>query len=241
MTTMDLLHYAAQINKEGASCLAAGNSLAAFGYFMNSLEVLLVGIPQGRYILTSSPGLVSAASAVLTQPISYIHLLEEIPFCPGPTTTPKTLEPHIFCKAFVFQPNDDCGRYLTVRIRTYIAILCFNLATTVHQKGIGRSNCERELKAALELYDVAFDLLIQKEIREDDWANNINLAALNNMAQIHYELSEFTKAIRVLDLQKDLLRIIFDNKRPHNFSESEMELFILNTHLLRTPSSASAA
>lgn len=268
----DLLQYAAQLNEGGASCLASGNHCAAFEYFRNTLELLLLYNAHGSVILASSPFLHAAALSLLSEPIAYHNILlsERVSNADNCSIVNSQQQEqqqqqltshnkvstnrHLFTKAFVFQPKEDLTRDDHVRVRTYIAILFFNMATTIHQtraysgddEDDNGANCsngdELALQVALQLYNVGFDLLIQEESScMDDWATNINLAALNNMSQCHYALSDFAKASRILDLQKSLLQIIFTNKRPHNFSEQEMELFVLNTHLLKTPTAASAA
>ncbi|CAB9514839.1 expressed unknown protein [Seminavis robusta] len=241
---MDLLQYCADLNKEGAAMLAADNSFAAFEYFRNALQIVVLGIPNGNEILKSCPALGKASSSLLLEPTTFHWLL----WSPQTMNQPPH-DPHrstnTFNKAFVFQPNEDGERELDLRIRTYIALIIFNVAATIHQRSAAlprEQQCDQALTVALELYDVGFDLLIQEEsCCVDDWSTNISLAILNNMAEVHWTLSDFNKASRVLELQKSLLEILFSNKRPHNFSDQEMEVFILNTHLLQAPSGAGAA
>ena len=122
-------------------------------------------------------------------------------------------------------------------------MILFNLATTIHQRtAFLQRHVDQALHFALELYDVGFDILIQDETEEvDDMSNSMSLAILNNMAEVHWALSDFAKASRVLELQKDLLDILISSKRPVSFSEQEMELLILNTHVLQAPAGAAAA
>lgn len=235
---MDLtLQYAASLNSQGASSLSDGNSLAAFEYFRNALEVIVLGIPYGTRILRGSPELAKASNSLLLEPHMFHCLLL--------TTDCANIQPpqrcsHVFSKAFEFQPRDD-QRELALQIRSNIAIIFFNLAATIHQRALVQRHGDQALNVALELYDVGFDLLIQEEICCDDCSNNISLAILNNMAEVHWALSDFSRASRVLELQKGLLDIIFSNRRPHGFSEQEMEIFILNTELLQAPVGAAAA
>jgi hypothetical protein len=250
---MDLLEFCANLNKEGAALLASNNSLPAFEHFRGALQILVQSIPHGNMILNSCPTLSHACRSLLQQPLPYHWLLLSMDnpsiMMPANTITVRPDEGdndqqknnHIFGKAFVFQPQQDQERPLELRVRTYIALTFFNLAATIHRRSASQ-RFDRALKVALELYDVGFDVLIQEEsCCIDDWATNISLAILNNMAEVHWSLSDFAKANRVLELQKGLLDIIFSNKRPHNFSDQEMETFILNTHLLRAPSGAAAA
>jgi hypothetical protein len=244
---MDRLQFSANLNKEGAALLASNNSLLAFEHFRSALQILVLDIEQGNRILNSCPTLAKSCKPLLVEPRSY-HWLLDTPSLMPPNTTPvrpdvdvQQKNDHIYSKAFVFRPDEDRERSLDLRIRTYIALIFFNLAATIH-RGSTSGQCGNALKGALELYDVGFDVLIQEEsCCGDDWAANISLAILNNMAGVHWTLSDFAKASRVLELQKGLLEIMLTNKRPRSFSDQEMETFFLNTHLLQAPSGAAAA
>ena len=286
---MDFLQFAAQLNQEGAACLAAAvtssgsdvinnksavAAAAAFEYFRNALEVMLFGVPDGKELLANNPEFAQGVKPLFVQTQRYRNLLwTNTTNSAACATNDAVHPPHgraeqaaetntrssttttcIFRKAFIFQPGEDRDRLLSVRIRTYLAMILFNLAMTIHQTSTtnhdqnlttdgGRGKQETgALMMALELYDAGFDLLLQDEhCCADDWSTNISLAILNNVAQVHWALSDFAKASRVLELQKGLLDIIVSNQRPHTFSDQEMELFVLNTHLLQAPSGAAAA
>lgn len=198
-----------------------------------------MGTPQANQVLSGCPA-AKLAKSLLLQPRMFHCLLWSDRS--SPSQTRNSSDPHIFRKAFVFHPRDD-EREPALQIRTCLAMLLFNLATTIHQRGTSmQRHMDQALNIALELYDVAFDILLQEECCcLDDWSNNISLAILNNMAEVHWTLSDYNKVTRVLELQKGLLDIIISSKRPTNFSEQEMETFILNTQLLQAPAGAAAA
>lgn len=235
---MDYLLYASFLNEEGASAVSANNTAEAFQFFCNALEVLLVGVPHGTEIMGNCPDVAKAASSLLEDSHQY-HALLSVDI-----GEPEQAAPRSFRKPFVFRPNEDSDRDMALKTRTYISMVFYNLASTFQKTGDSthRYSSEQALTIALKLYDVGFDLLIQEErCCVDDCSTNISLAILNNMAEAHWTLCDFDRASRVLELQKGLLDIIVSNKRSHSFSEEELELFIMNTHLLQAPSGAAAA
>ena len=228
-----LLVQAAELCKQGA--LSKDTPLVAFEYFRNAMGLLLTKA-DAEIIPPTSPTLFRAINSLLHHPRLYHCMLWN-----ANVSSPHD-SPCIFSRAFVFRPHEDSNCPLALRIRVYIAMLFFNLAQTIHTCRDSLRYPEYALRVALEMYDVGFDLLLEDEAcSNDDWATNISLALLNNSAEIHWALSNFAKARRVMDLQKNLLEIIQSNMRATSYSEKEIEIFIMNTHLLQAPSGAAAA
>jgi len=159
------------------------------------------------------------------------------------------IDPCIVDKSFEFHPDEDKDISPAQQIRIYMGMLFFNLASTIHLSVDSLRYPEYALRVALELYEVGFDLLLQvddeglfsNDSNNNDWPADISLAILTNMAEIHWTLSEFAKAARLMELQQSLLEIVESNVRQSCYSEQELEAFAMNIHLMRTPSGAAVA
>lgn len=228
-----ILVQAASLCEQGA--LHEHTPSVAFDCFRKALGLLL---SKSEIMTSASPTLLRAIGSLMHAPQMYHGMLWT-----SNTSTLHRVSPCVYSRAFLLRPREvdyDCP--LDLQIRIYIAMLFFNLATTIHTTCDSLSYPEYAMRVALELYDVGFDLLLDDEAcSTDDCATNVSLAMLNNSADIHWRLSNYTKAYRVMELQKQLLEIMQTNMRDTGYSEKEIEVFIMNTQLLQAPSGAPAA
>lgn len=213
---------AAQLNNHGVKLLADRNSQAAMAAFQNALA----GIKE----------MVNEPSNVMDQ---------EKLFCQGDgqrfiSESPVILQALQTEQSFVYNRPllieeiimiDDLDSTLAL----LSAAILFNLALCCHQ--IGRAGQEKALKRASVLYRMSLQLLQNCEANE--CTSVICLLALNNRAQIHYELCDYSQSGHCL---KQVSKIMHDDIRLHEtLNAADLEGLLLNVMLQDPPSAARAA
>lgn len=133
---------------------------------------------------------------------------------------------YLYSNAFVFEASMEAD------IAFCSGLILFNLALAFHQKGI-QSGQEARLRKALSLYDLATQLI--SEISASTGA--LLLAALNNSAQVQFELGDYHVACETLELlQGEAMHV------PSGILEQEhIDQFFLNVALTRPPTTAASA
>lgn len=138
---------------------------------------------------------------------------------------------YAFSKALVFEPSSEIDLSFTN------AILLFNMALTFHQRGSYAGETSKLCKAQ-SLYKLSCDLI--NEISSCSGA--LLLAAMNNQAQIHFELGNYAQAIDVLGaMGREANEICLAESPSSPFTQEHFDQFYLNIAVTRPPIAAACA
>ncbi|GKY95789.1 hypothetical protein MPSEU_000539600 [Mayamaea pseudoterrestris] len=213
---------ASELNNHGINLLVAGHSQEA----MNTFQSALSGIKE--IVSDQDPSLHSDTSMSVAPTQRFIS---ESPLI---LHTLHTDQSFVYNRPLVIDEIvsiDDLDSTLAL----LSAAILFNLALVCHQ--IGREGQEKALKRASVLYRMSLQLLQNCEANE--CTTVICLLALNNRAQIHYELCDYSQSGHCL---KQISKIMHDDVRLHeSLNAADLEGLLLNVMLQDPPSAARAA
>ena len=117
------------------------------------------------------------------------------------------------------------------------SIILFNLALAFHQRGI-MCGQEVKLRKALSMYDLCLQLIIELS----PCSAALLLAALNNSAQIHFELADYQCASETLDaLYGESAHVFLSECPPALLEQYHIDQFLLNVSLAKPPTTAACA
>lgn len=133
---------------------------------------------------------------------------------------------YLYSSGFVFEAGVE------VDIAFCNAVILFNLALAFHQRGIQHGQ-EARLRKAVSFYDLSTQLI--SELSASSGA--LLLAALNNSAQIQFELGQYDVACETLEL----LQGEAVNVPPGVLEQEDVDQFFLNAALTRPPTVAACA
>lgn len=226
---------AADLNNRGAALLASGQSGQARATFGATLDIITQAVIQdGDGNRGDSSSSESSANFSNYEPLqSQLQAVPRLSQRAG-TVPPKLRngEPFIYNQALVFAPTIDINQ---CSLPFYTAVVLFNAALTFHlREGPPEAI---SLRLASNLYDMV--LLNLKKNSASLRCANILVAALNNKAQILYQLKDYEAAGR---LWSDVWANIFDTEKRPCFDQSELDGFLYNILcLLNEPLHASSA
>ena len=209
MTTM-MLKEAADSNQQGANMIAVGNYEAAFRLLAQAagqLRDMVTGEEQGEGSESWSNLLVSMGCKLPVLSRSDFHIFNrdfQFYVLPGQDMPPLTREQQRFC----------------------IAIVMFNMGLGRHgqAKKTGRAI---HLTKALSLYSMGLEMLRDIYL-PSECTNLLTIGALNNMAEICYELGDIQRAKRLLKAAAPLLRSLSES----TVSKDQVEECYLNSLVL---------
>lgn len=226
-----LIRDAAYWNREGATRLITGELDVAADRLMDALETL------------------SLAGGFLTTPsIATAYASRSFPFDKEPASP---LRSHQYTQPHPIPPPDDCddGSFFVysnpfifhpvmVESPEYAtncaAVVLFNLGLAMHQRG--RRADSLALYRARSLYDMSLALVSTMSCQAA--CANLNVAATNNKADVHFEVSDVGQA---KDALHTLLGILGTKSNPPPFGEGEIEKFYMNILHLNGSTLAGAA
>ena len=229
-----LIRDGAYWNREGATQLITGNLDTAIDRLMDGLETLsLAGgfhaspAIANAYATRSFPFDRQSPSSPLRS-LAFQHPLP--PQLPSNDCDDGSF--FVYSNPFIFHPvTVDTPEYAT----NCTAVVLFNLALAWHQRG--RRADSRALYRARSLYEMSLALVASMSCREA--CANLNVAATNNKAHVHFEVSDVGDAKNTLHA---LLTILGTNKSsPPPFGELEIEKFYMNILHLNGSTLAGAA
>ena len=117
------------------------------------------------------------------------------------------------------------------------AALLFNMALTVHQRGLQPGESDK-LAKALRLYNLAIQLATTLGLR----AGMLVTASLNNQASIHFSLGEYSSSQEYLKLVPDAANAALSAAQPQSLvDQAAMEEIFLNVSIIQTPTAAPCA
>jgi hypothetical protein len=216
---------ASELNNHGINLLFSDHPQEA----MNAFQGALAGIKE--IVSDEGPHLDSESSSMSMSPAD--SLIRE---------SPKRLHALQNDQSFIYNRplvidntvDVDCGD-LDATLALLSATILFNLALCCHN--IGRSGQEKALKRASVLYRMSLQLL--QNCEASDCTTIICLLALNNRAQIHYELCDYSQSVHCL---KQISKIMHDDVHLHeSLNAADLEGLLLNVMLQEPPSAARAA
>lgn len=227
-----LIRDAAYWNREGATHLINGNLDAAVDRLMDALETLSL-----------------AGGLLPSLPIAVAYASRSFPF---DKDAPSPASPHpsqqfpplssissdcddgsffVYSNPFIFHPIlVDTPEYAT----NCAAVVLFNLGLALHQRG--RRAHSRALYRSRSLYDMSLTLVSTMSCQAA--CANLSVAATNNKAHVHFEVSDVGDAKNTLHA---LLNILGTKDSPPPFGETEIEKFYMNILHLNGSTLAGAA
>lgn len=226
-----LIRDAAYWNREGATRLITGELDVAVDRLMDALETLSL-----------------AGGFRPTPTIAAAYASRSFPFDKEP---PNPLRSRLIRQSLAVPPSNDCddGSFF-VYSNPFIfhpvmlespeyatncaAVVLFNLGLAMHQRG-RRAN-SRALYRARSLYDMSLTLVSTMSCQAA--CANLNVAATNNKADVHFEVSDVGDA---KDTLHTLLSILGTKSNPPPFGEVEIEKFYMNILHLNGSTLAGAA
>jgi tetratricopeptide (TPR) repeat protein len=213
---------ASELNSRGIQFLVEGHSQDA----MNAFQSALAGIKE---IVSDDNANFDSEGSMSVSPTQ--RFISESPLIIESLQTDQSF---VYNRALVIEEIvsfDDLDSTLAL----LSAAILFNLALVCHQSG--RSGQEKALKRASVLYRMSLQLLQNCEANE--CTTVICLLALNNRAQIHYELCDYSQSGHCL---KQISKIMHDDLRLHeSLNAADLEGLLLNVMLQDPPSAARAA
>jgi hypothetical protein len=215
---------ASELNNHGIKLLVAGHSQEAMNSFQNALAGIkeVVSDQNPRFDCEASMSLAPTQRLISESPLILQALQTDQSFV---YNRPLVIE-EVTAVAI-----DDLDSTLAL----LSAAILFNLALCCHQ--VGGAGQEKALKRASVLYRMSLQLLQNCEANE--CTTVICLLALNNRAQIHYELCDYSQSGHCL---KQISKIMHDDIRLHeSLNAADLEGLLLNVMLQDPPSAARAA
>jgi tetratricopeptide (TPR) repeat protein len=140
---------------------------------------------------------------------------------------------YVFHRAFLLDWSQSMGTDLCFSN----AAIVFNLALAFHQSG--KAGCrEDQLRRAAHFYGLAISLVANPS----SIPGGLVFVALNNLAQIHYELLlEYDEALQLLDRAHELAGEIFDASAEACFGIDPFDEILLNIKCIQAPNTAPSA
>jgi hypothetical protein len=220
---MNSIKYACSLNNQGVDLLVSGNSLSALKSLQRAWTLL-----QG------------ASNEVKTTSCSEMTLPNEeatLPFCESPATIPGLEGMAFYLYDHGIMITGTANGESKEMLSLYNTIVLFNLALLVHREArLGRP---KSLKKAALLYKMTLERLLSSPMPDDMSATMLTLFALNNKAQIHYDLCEYLQSV---DCMEAISKIMGDVHGVHcTLGPEDVEGLMLNVMLLNVPTAARAA
>jgi hypothetical protein len=120
-------------------------------------------------------------------------------------------------------------------LRTASMAVLFNMATVIHRCGSHTGNSYMHLRA-ISIYEMALQI---QQANDDDASLLLQCLALNNLAHLYFERSEFHKSFHCLVIMKDALQT--NDRLDHYLSDFDASEIRVNVYHRRFPSTAHAA
>ncbi|CAB9527204.1 expressed unknown protein [Seminavis robusta] len=203
----------ATLNNDGVAWMLMGNSeeaIVSFKHALTAMKTSLVRIPQ---------------SAVSDPRSSTLYSSVDIPVCVD--------KYFLYSRVWVFPSYD--GTIAEQDYPLFSSMILFNIALVHHIRALEGSN-EQALRDALFFYTVS--LRIQASVQpylQKRVIAPIKLAALNNLAIIHYEQGEARKAHAILGEARALLSpsVVLVDGGDDKFNQDDFDGITLNAVMMK--------
>ena len=214
------------MNTAGVHALALGNAPVAHQSFRQALETLSCAASLCSQELAPVEGIDSAKSNSW-QPTGLSH-------CPVLGLENEGF--YVCNSALLYNFQDFIINDATIAMCCHSTM--FNMALTLHQRGI-ELGVRSSLLSAGRLYEQC--LKISSDLAETNGdAHVIKMATLNNVAQLHYSLGDYTSAIETLEAVRALLPDT-DVTSPAMTNMLQMDDLFLNILVTSAPTTAPCA
>lgn len=225
-----LIRDAALWNREGATLLLNGDLDSAIDRLRNALET----IEHAGGLLPSAEVKSTFASRSFpfdTEPRLRSKSISQMPSLSTRNDDCEDGSFFVYSSPFVFYPiAEDTPEYAT----NCAAVILFNLALAMHQRG--RLADSRALYRARSLYSMSLTLVGTMSFQAA--CANLNVAATNNMAHVHFEVADVGEG---KDTLHNLMNILGAGSGPPPFGDAEIEKFYMNILHLNSSTMAGAA
>ena len=238
---MEAFHQACALNNMGVSLFESGERYKCVAAFQRGLTAM----KQAALPLDKSPGQDRMAC---TYPLEEGTASQEVLFpandCIYQSSSCDTDSSFVLNLPFFLEDDVEDERATvpdTSRIPLYSATLLFNLALSFHEQG--RKGKGSLLKKALLLYRLSLQLLQDCE-RATANTSLLQVVAMNNLANCHYELCEYALSQNcAAELTNVLYGFRTRNKVENTLSPALVDILLLNSTLIceNTPTVAHAA
>lgn len=221
---MTAVSQAIHLNREGVELLEMGSSTRAMACFQRALALMKAGIVD----FDDAPMDASEEVIVNLKPSSS---------CIAKLQTGCN---YVFNRALMVVEDKhvlDNEKVLLINC----AIILFNFALSCHQDG--EYGNVKSLRKASQLYNMTLQVLIDADMQDNDPSCAvIALLALNNRAQIHYDMMDYQESrICVIEMSSIMTSIQHQLDRCGALSDVDIEGLLLNMMLLEPPTAAQAA
>ena len=222
---MDILKLTCDMNQHGVHLLQGGQNQAALSTFQDALtsikNVVNGEVPSCPCAETPSPSpLRSKAGFTVYESPSSLSL--------------SYGDCYVYRRPLLIYPTPT--QDTDAQLALHSAVILFNMALACHQ--IGRNGKESSLRRAATLYKMSTQLLLCPSQQGGGSCAVLALLALNNRAQILYELCDFDHSRGCL---REIAKLIQTTRLQKSLPEKDLEGLLLNVMLLKTPSAAQAA
>jgi hypothetical protein len=226
---MNSINQVCKLNNEGVSLLVEGESSRAIGSFQSAVALLKQALsscePPNEVCSSAEISLKSvhhASTSILRESSSIVPNLQ-------------SLECYVYDRALLLEET-DCDNVNEIS-PLYGAVLLFNLALAAHFEG--RRGRDRSLKRASLLYRMCLQLLDDAAPQDSLFIAVLTVLALNNQAQIHYDLCDYNESRQCLGKVSNIMTTIEDVQ--FTLNRTDVEGLLLNVVALYAPTGAQAA
>jgi len=227
---MDALHHACTLNNTGVSLLLSGDHVNGVASFQTALSLMKTAAADLNLYSQERADNVSRLYNILSCP-----KIETKKFS-SKATTDATF---VYDIPFLLTCENDVAMD-DLRTSFYSAVMLFNLALALHKQG--QQGKENSLARALQLYHFCVQLLEEPMLAHPEVASILAVVALNNMANIHYELCNYADS-RHCAADIFSLLITETSRYHHAFTSDVIDELILNSSFMLNllPTGAHAA
>lgn len=200
---MKSIRRAAKANQEGSTLLELDQTGKALKCFRSAIKELKEGSQSSLDNLPS--GSLDECTMVLSS--KPVRLGEDYMNASLPEQEKTPDQPtELYSQAFVFQQGNNEGVFTIEQHRLYSAILVFNSALALHQKG-GKEEGHKQYLKALLFYIEAKNML-QPMLETEAEAFRIVQEILKNQVDIYFRLNEVGKGQKVWEELATLTKMV---------------------------------
>jgi hypothetical protein len=225
---MNSIKYACSLNNQGVDLLVSGESSRAMKQFKSALSLLQEVAHEAETTTSCNEMNISYDAA------------SPLPFYESTSTVSGLQDLHCYVYDHGIMLSDNVISDIDTdgMLSLYIAIVLFNSALASHSEGTALGRNKSLLKASV-LYRLVAQLLAGRTTSENLTTTILTLLALNNKAQIQYDLCEYLQSV---DCMTQISEIMGSVHGLHSaLSHEAVEGLLRNVMLLITPTAAQAA
>lgn len=206
MSMIKSLTRATNANEEGSAFLEVGETIRALKSFRAALKQLNEGcqdlpgnLPSNASLMNNSDSSISLGTAVSSRPVRLGEDSEAVALPVSPDNNPAVL----YSQSFVFEDPTTNGTMTIERHSFVSAVLIYNTALALHQKGSKEDGHKASLKALL-FYRESLNLL--RPVADEPESVRVIQEIMKNQADIYYKLNNNGNLQRVWEEMAQLAK-----------------------------------